>query len=310
MWLIGLTINFTQGYATQYLTNYQLALPLLGTGLISLVGVYSMQPELKKAFISFRPSLDLDNSQYAKFSDRVDRYCYAFLPIFLSATAMFFFISGGINFLWVTSINIATIWNFFIVFFIDLLSITGIWIGVSIWIVIFQISRQRLKVDLSHDIVSKFRKLTTLALWFSLVYFISVSLGIVLPLSVMQITAFDAVMYPLITFIIIGVASIMLPFYNIHNALVSLKRKELKRIEDEFKMLQANFEEANFGTSNQLTDKSIQLMRIFFSLQLRERQVRLAQEWPIDITFLSKLFLLVLIPVIVRITTWIIMGLT
>jgi hypothetical protein len=51
-------------------------------------------------------------------------------------------------------------------------------------------------------------------------------------------------------------------------------------------------------------------MRRFFSLQLRERQVRPTEEWPIDITFISRLLLFVAIPVIVRIIIWLYIGLT
>ncbi len=81
---------------------------------------------------------------------------------------------------------------------------------------------------------------------------------------------------------------------------------ELQKIETDFGILQMQFDESLINSSSEPTI----LMGKFFSLQIRERKVRLAQEWPIDITFISKLFALILVPVIVRMVIWAIMGIT
>jgi len=44
-------------------------------------------------------------------------------------------------------------------------------------------------------------------------------------------------------------------------------------------------------------------MARLFSLQIKERHVKAAQEWPVDIGFVSKLIGLGLIPIIGRIAT-------
>jgi hypothetical protein len=57
-------------------------------------------------------------------------------------------------------------------------------------------------------------------------------------------------------------------------------------------------------------DKNAMLMGRFFSFQIMERKVRMAQERPVDITFISRLILIVFIPVMVRVMIWVIMGIT
>ena len=102
----------------------------------------------------------------------------------------------------------------------------------------------------------------------------------------------------------------MLPLLNLHNALLSLKRRELENVEKDFILLQKKFDEELAMPSGFSADKNAMLMGRFFSHQIRERKVRMAQERPIDITFISRLILLVFIPVIVRVMIWVIMGIT
>lgn len=109
---------------------------------------------------------------------------------------------------------------------------TGIWLGVSIWLAIFLVSRQPLDVELSSDTVEKFRGLSKLALWFSLFYFIAISLGG----GFSSIGSSQIILLsPFLLFVAIGVISIMLPFYNIHLTLLTLKKRQSQEIEEEFK---------------------------------------------------------------------------
>jgi hypothetical protein len=309
IWSIGLLAYLPYGNALGYLFNYQIYTPYFGIGMIVLMGAYALQPELKRSLPMFRPQLDLDHSQYEKLSRQVDSYCFSLIPVLLIAVATYIFISGGSNLFLNPVMTAEAIWNYFIIFIIDLLTATGIWMGAAIWLTIFLISRKPLKVDLSQDMIARFRRLTTMALWCSVFYFIALTIGLVIPASQNPSIFLGNLFYPLAAFILLGALGILLPFYNIHNALLSIKRRELNSIEAEFRTLQEEFGVSQ-GTSDQNTGDTIPLMLRFFTLQLRERQVRLAQEWPIDVSFVSKLLLLVLIPVIVRIITWIFIGLT
>ena len=53
--------------------------------------------------------------------------------------------------------------------------------------------------------------------------------------------------------------------------------------------------------TGRFSDQTIGTMARLFSLQFKERHIKAAPEWPIDIGFLSKLTGLVLIPIISRI---------
>jgi hypothetical protein len=309
IWFVGLLIFLTQGAVIQYVTNYQIMLPYFGTGLIVLLGAYALPLELGKSLEDFRLQMDIDDSGYQKLSGQMERYCFSPFPIILIALAMFIFVSGGANLFLPPVLSITVIWGYILVFVVDLMTATGIWLGASIWLTIFLISRRPLRLDLSQRVVAKFRRLTTLAIWFSLFYFLALTIGLAIPLSLNPSLFLGSVFYPLIAFILIGVAGILLPFYNIHNALLSIKRRELSSIRIEFEALQAQFEKPTSNASS-LTEDTLPLMRKFFSLQLRERQVRLTEEWPIDITFISRLLLFVAIPVIVRIIIWLYIGLT
>jgi len=277
--------------------------------LIIILGTYGIQPELKKIVPSFRSLLDFDDVQFNIFSKKVDNYFYSFIPNFLIAIPLFFFSSGGYNIFKSFSIISLPAWLF--IFLIDLITATGVWMGFSIWIAIFLISRSPLKIDFSQDTINKFRGITKLALLFSLFYFLALSLGMVIPLaSNPSRFIWDLLMSPAMVLILLGVLVVMLPFYNIHSTLLTLKRRELENISADFVILEKQFNQSDTNPLEANSAKTNILMMQFFSLQIRERKVRLAQEWPIDITFVSRLLILVLVPVVVRIVIWTIMGLT
>jgi len=192
--------------------------------------------------------------------------------------------------------------EFAFLFFLNLLTATGVWIGVSIWLTIFLISKQPLQVKPSPSTIEEFRGLTMLALWFSLFYFLAISIGIVVPLARQPaMSLFEIFFSPLLAFIAIGVVVVVSPFYNIHKALLSLKRRELLKIEEEFEQLQLQLDGVLAEPVSHSSDQITVIMGRLSSLQIKERRIKLAQEWPIDIGFLSKLLGLVLVPAIARV---------
>jgi hypothetical protein len=197
------------------------------------------------------------------------------------------------------SLHIA--WIVVMLFFLNLLSATGIWMGVSIWFTIFLISRQPLQVELSSKTVKEFRELSNLALGFAAFYFLSVALGVILPLaSEPMVSLADIVTSPFFVYLMIGVIGVFLPFYNIHRTLVSLKRRELLQIEKEYELMEKQLNNAQKEPTKS-SGESLALMHSLSSLQIRERRVKAAREWPIDIGFISKLLGLILAPAAARI---------
>lgn len=137
------------------------------------------------------------------------------------------------------------------------------------------------------------------ALWFSMFYFLGVSIGNISFLaSASALSLTEIVVSPYLLFIAIGVVGILFPFYNIHMALLKMKKQELSKISEESERLLQQLDEA---LAKQVSDQTITVMARLFSLQIKERHVKAAQEWPIDMSFLSKLMVLGLIPIISRI---------
>jgi hypothetical protein len=99
-------------------------------------------------------------------------------------------------------------------------------------------------------------------------------------------------------FVIFGVIGILFPFLNIHNALLKIKKKELeeisKKTESLLKVLDAAAEKKE-------TDKIVSVFAGLFRLQFKEKKVKEAQEWPIDVSFMSKLIVIGFIPILSRI---------
>jgi len=302
IWFTGLIAHALDGMTTEYVSNDQIYTMLFGSGLIVLFGSYMFHRSLRDIVLSFRSLLKLDDSSFKKFSGRVERYSYSFVPCILIALPLTVFFSGGLNELQAALFGgIHTIWNSLFVFFLNLLTATGLWIGVSIWLTIFLISQQPLQVEPSPNTIEEFRGLTMLALWFSLFYFLAVSIGIVMSLAHQPaVSLLDIFFSPLLVFIVIGVIIVLSPFYNIHKALLLLKKRELLKIEEEFEQLQLQLDGALAQPVSQSSDQITAIMGRISSLQIRERRIKLAQEWPIDISFLSKLLGLVLVPAIIR----------
>ena len=196
-------------------------------------------------------------------------------------------------------LELYVIWNIFFDTFASLLVGTVIWMFASIWLTIFLISRQQLRVKLSQQTISRFRELSMFSLWFGVFYFIGISIGNVSFLTNVQtLTLYEIVISQYLIFVIIGIVGILFPFFNIHNTLLKMKNDELTRISKESENLLHTLDEA---LEKQASDQTLSVMARLFSLQLKEKQVKVAQEWPIDVSFLSKLIVIGLIPILSRI---------
>ncbi len=89
--------------------------------------------------------------------------------------------------------------------------------------------------DACPGLIESFRGLNMLALWFSLFYFLAVSIGVAV--SVAGSPAFpllEIVFSPMPLFIGIDLVSILFPFFNIHRAPRRLKREGLDEIALEY----------------------------------------------------------------------------
>jgi hypothetical protein len=305
-WLTGFLAYALDGLMTSYIMNLSISLGLFGTIFLVLLSSYVVPGELNNLIQNSRPMLKLDDSLFQKFSERLERYSYSFFPCL--------FIGIGFFLLWALwapefqqvlaeGFKLHLVWNISFCFFASLLVATGVWIHVSVWLTIFLISRQPLNVELSPETIKKFRALSILSLQFSLVYFLTFSIANVAFLAgAPALSLLEIVVSPFVFFIAIGIIGVLVPFYNIHNALITLKKQELSRIEEESEQLLQQLDEvlAKHSTRQNI-DQTITIMARLFSLQVKERHVKAAKEWSIDIGFLSKLIVVCLIPIIARI---------
>ncbi len=306
VWLTGFLAYTLDGLMISYISNLQIYQGLFGSGLIILFGSYMFQHSLPDIIPSFRSLLKLNDSLFQKFSERVERYSYSFIPCLLIALVFMVLWSSVPNDfqrVLIEGSSLHGIWDISISIFVYLLVATGIWFGISIWLTIFLISRQPLEIDLSQKTIEKFRGLTMLALWFSLFYFLAISISIIISfIGSPAVPLLEVIFSPNFFLIGIGIISILFPFYNIHNTLLKVKKQELFKIEDEIEQLRQQLDEVLARQpAKQFGEQTITFIGRLFSLQLKERNIKAAQEWPIDISFLTKLFGLVLIPTICRI---------
>ena len=301
LWLTGLIVYFVDGLVSTYLFALNIYVRNFGMLFLILIGSYYVQYTLKKIISDFRPMLKLDDLQYQKFSVKLERYTYSFIPCFIMAI-IFAILSGALpQFQKVLSgsLELYLLWNLFFDSFASLLVGTAIWMFASIWLTIFLISRQPLKVNLSQQTIARFRELSMFALWFGLFYFIGISIGNISFLTNVQtLNLYEIVVSQYLIFIAIGVVGILFPFFNIHSTLLGMKNEELARISKESESLLQKLDES---LKNRNNDQTLSLFARLFSMQIREKQVKGAQEWPIDMSFLSKLIVLGLIPILSRI---------
>lgn len=305
LWFSGFVAFALDGLGAMYASDAQLYLTFFGVCFIILFGAYMIQQSLGSTVLSIRPLLRVDDSKFKRFFERMELYTFSFIPVLLIALLFTFVVPGnrvtleGLAGMF-ESVHVA--WTMVLSFFLNLLTATGIWMGVSIWLTIFLISRQPLQVELSSKTAREFRGLANMALEFAVFYFLAIALGLIVPLSSTPIVSLrDVILSPLLFYIVIGALGILLPFYNIHRTLVSLKRRELLKIEEEFELMQKQLIDVQKEPAQKISGESLMLLHRLFSLQIRERRARAAKEWPIDIGFVSKLLGLILAPAAARI---------
>jgi hypothetical protein len=248
----------------------------------------------------------MENEEFQKFSKGLKRLIFSFIPCFVIFVILTVFV--GLFSLYqevlITGFSLHVVWDVFFNSFGLLLTATAVWMFASIWLSIFILSRQPLDVKLSSETLERFRELSLLALWFSLFYFVGVSIGNITYFTDTQgFSVSSLFLSPYLLFIIIGVLGILLPFYNIHTVLLKMKKEELTRISMESEMLVRQLDEElnNLKTSQQISGKIKMIHYRLFNLQIKEKYVKVVNEWPIDITFVSKLLALVLIPIISKV---------
>ena len=145
LWFSGLVAYAVNGLTTTYLFAVNIYVRIFGMLFLILIGSYYVQYTLRKIIQNFRPMLKLDASQYQKFSAKLERYTYSFLPCFIIAIIFAFFSGALFQFQTVLAegLELYAIWNLFFDSFASLLVGTVIWMFASIWLTIYLISRQK-----------------------------------------------------------------------------------------------------------------------------------------------------------------------
>jgi len=306
IWIIGLLVHILEGLTIEYIDRLAFYLPYLCTFFLIFLGSYFVQTKLSQIIQDFRPMIKLDEKEFQKFSERLKRVIYSFFPCLLITLVLIVLADLPSQFQQALTegLSLQLIWSLFFNTFALLLTATAVWMFASIWLAIFVISRQPLGVKLSPETLGGFRELSLLALWFSLFYFIGVSIGnMSYFVGAESFSIVEIFLSPYFFFIVVGVVGILLPFYNIHLVLLKMKKQELARIFEESERLVQQLDEAlKKQNSSQRIDNRIETLHYrLFNLQIKEKHAKAAREWPIDIDFVSKLLVLVFIPIISRI---------
>ncbi len=306
VWLTGLLIYSIDGLMRAYLLNPQIYMMLFIIGFIILFGTYMWQPELDELFKNVRQMLKMNDSNFKKFSNRVKRYCNSIIPGLIFAVVFVILLTSvpeDFQLALDQGFELHIIWNISYNFFVYLLVGTSIWMFISIWVIIFLVSRQPLSVKLSKETIKKFRALSMLALYFSIGYFFGLSLGIIfvsITTGTVTLNPLEAITAPFLFFIAIGIIGVLLPFYNIHKTILKIKKQELLKIDEESERLLQQLDDVLAKKkTKQTNDRTIAIMARLYSLRLKENRVKGAQDWPIDIGFISKIIGLGLMPIII-----------
>ncbi len=301
IWFIGFMVALVDGQLDFYLHWYQIVPLLFGSMMIVLTGAYGLTKALTKTVGTFEQLFDMDSGQFEEFEGKISRLGGSTLAILAIAMVLYVTLPSGLNF----SAPPRTLWGayaYVLIFIIDFVMATGIWMGASLWITIYLISRQPFKADISSNTIEKFRGVTTLTLIFAIFYYVATTMALVVPLLTANASMLLELLFsPLILLVVLGAVGTLLPFYNIHNTLVSIKRRLLNGVSDEYERWQSKLDAALMSPAGATTEQVMLIMGNLFRLELRDRRVRAAPEWPFDISFISKLLAVILIPAIVRI---------
>jgi hypothetical protein len=258
--------------------------------------------------------LRLSETEFDKFRDRMEKVINSFYACI--GIAAIFIVIGMIPSMRIIIEMLAPftlrpmVMIVFLVFtnsFMMLLFGTLIWMILSMWITFYTTLRRPLNLRLSPHTDEEFRPL---AVWSLKVLFITFMLipifAVFKEIGVLVVPGgFAGAMGVLIFYIILGVLAFLLPFYHIHRVLMKLKKQELLEIEKEHDKLVQDL--AKTSSTNQASDTEEHMMLSkMVSLQIleiRERRAKEADVWPIDMTILSAVAGLVIIPILVNIIT-------
>jgi hypothetical protein len=257
--------------------------------------------------------LKLGETEFGKFRDRMEKFVTNFY-VCLIITVILFVLGAIPSFSIILNmigpmLRPAVLIGYLAAtnFFMMLLMGTLLWIILSMWITFYVTLRQPLNLRLSPRTNEEFRPL---AIWSLKALFVTLALITIMVvfvnLGVVVVPGgFAGAVGSLIFLVLMGVLAFLLPFYHIHRVLVKLKKQELDEIEDEHDRI---IQGLTSTTSMQVPDTEAHMMYLkgifrLEALHKRERRAKDADEWPIDITIISAMAGLVLIPILVNIIT-------
>jgi len=311
VWVIGFATYAFDGLSSDFLSEpvFSQVFGALITSYIILFGGFHVQTSLKAIIPKLNQILCITETEFLRFTQRLERFSFSFIPCLLLGVGFIIFMSGtqGIfQSLLSEGFKLHIIWMLFFNVLASLLIGTAFWMFAVIWLTIFLVSRQPLVIELSDRTNERFRDLSRLALIFALFYFISISLTVVISSrSVTDAISLVGVLTSIPSFyILFGVIGILFPFYSIHMALLKLKNNELSKVRWESEKMIQELDEILLKeplTETESIYKTIIQQARITSLKAKERRIQETQEWPIDVTFISRLFVLVLIPILARI---------
>ena len=303
IWAIGAAIYTGDNLLLSYVQAIGIYEGLYLPGLIILYGSYGVQNSLNRIIPSFQPLLDMNEEEFKKFTLKVEGVIYAFAPCAIIGLIFAIFLSGvpaELSRLYMGGFSLRIAWNVASALFFDLLSGTGVWMFLGIWYLIFTVSRQKFRAELLDRAAEGFHELMKLTLYYALFYFITISIAVALPLLSSRSSSWGEVIFsPYLLFVLLGAASVIFPLFSIHDALVKLKGVRLGKLRAESDDLIQQLDQIRLsgGDSNQI----LVLMVGLQAVQLKERYVQAAHDWPVNMDFVGKLAGLIIMPTIVRI---------
>lgn len=307
IWFSGLLFFAADGLVQNYLSLFRLHTNLFTTSFIILVGTRYVSMSLNAIIPKLRPIINITDTEFLKFSNKIKKLSFSFIPILIISILFIILdsnIASNIQAIVSDGFHFNLVWMIFYSIFNYLLAGTAYWMLASIWLTIFFVSKQPLEIELSTKPNEQFHDLSALALIFSLFYFISITITILSsPIILTYPFSFQQILLSPNSFlIIIGALGVLLPFYNIHTALLKLKNNKINQIEDESRNLMNKLDEITKLSEKSEPSKQIIInMSKLYSLQLKKKQMETASEWPVDITFISQFTGVALIPIVARI---------
>jgi len=290
IWLSGLVVYALDGIPLRYLYNIPLHASFFIQGSVILFAVKGFRSFLEQLPTWARPVLRLNREEFTEFFERVERWVSSFFPPLIFAIAMMFLNLYLSRQAVAESLTARSTWGLALSFFMYLFNGTGVWIIVSIWLLVFWVSRQPLDLRLSRRTSKIFRPLAIASLYASACVFLVTSL---IPIFYPAASMAQLLIYGF--FILLGVLAFLVPFYNIHLVLVRMKRDELSKIEEETSELMGELDKTLAERPTQDSrDRKATITARLLALHVKEKTVREAQEWPVDISFFSAIAGLVL----------------